>query len=415
MIPEFTMKHLYFLGFLIGSFLRRFVPDILDISYTNFDSLKIILAQCYMEMIRNISSDLLMGIFYFIDYIKNKEEYKNRKNLINSKGNYIYNDGTKTKNRLMLKLIFIISFIDIICQLLLPIKYIFENKVMNREILTTEPDHLYSFLLFDIFSRYILSRLILKTYFYIHHNLSFILNTISIVILAIVDYKFKYKNKESYDILYMIIIGIKLILYSLEDIMNKYAFNTLFILPKALTFYKGMFQLAAYFPFITILIFSLNMYDFQDQGKFFTNELKYFITFVPFNILRTSCLVDIIDIFTAQIMAFLRVSEVIILFIYFMSKKEERNKFEIPTWAFILQIIAFVILFFSALIYNEIIIINHPKLKAKTEFYLDKDADREQNISIYTESFISESKDQSSSSDNEDKILYDDLTGSDLS
>ena len=418
MIPEFTFKHLYFLGFFIGSFLRVFIPDILNITYEETNDLKVLLAQCYMEMIRNISSDILMGIFYAIDYIRNKEEYKERKELINTKNDYIYNDGTKTKDRLMLRYIFIISFIDIICQLAIPIKYLIESSnSKNNSYLTMEPELLYSFLLFDLFSRYFLSRLILKTYFYIHHNLSFVLNIISITILVVVDYKYKYlyknENDNGYDILYMVVIGIKLILYSLEDIMNKKAFITLFILPKALIFYKGVFQLFVYFPIITILIFLSKKYDFQEKSEFFKNEIKFFFCFVPFNILRTSCLVDVIDKFNAQLMGFLKVSQAIIFYIYFIFKY--KGQFNIETWALILQAIAFIILFFSSLIYNEIIIINHPKLKAKTEFYLDKDADREQNISIYSDTFISESKDQSSSSDNDEKGLYDDLTGSDMS
>ena len=418
MIPEFTYKHLYFLGFLIGSFLRIFFPDILNITYKETNYLKVLLAQCYMEIIRNISSDILMGIFYFIDYIRNKEEYKERKELINTKNDYIYNEGTKKKEGLMLKYIFIISFIDIICQLAIPIKYLIEHFIFNKDdyYLTTEPELLYSFLLFDLFGRYFLSRLILKTYFYIHHNLSFVLYIISIAILVIVDYKYKYglkkRSNNGYDILYMVVIGIKLIFYSLEDIMNKKAFITLFILPKALIFYKGLFQLLVYFPIITVLIFSFKQCDFQ-KNEFFKNEIKFFVCFVPFNILRTSCLVDVIDKFNAQLMGFLKVSQAIIFYIYFIFKYKEQ--FKIETWAIFLQAIAFIILFFSSLIYNEIIIINHPKLKAKTEFYLDKDADREQNISIYSDTFISESKDQSTSSDNDEKGLYDDLTGSDMS
>ena len=69
------------------------------------------------------------------------------------------------------------------------------------------------------------------------------------------------------------------------------------------------------------------------------------------------------------------------------------------------------ILLISTLIHNEIIIINHPKLRAKTEYYLDKDADREQQSSFDSNTF-SESKDNTINSVTD---LCSDITGSDMS
>ena len=78
----------------------------------------------------------------------------------------------------------------------------------------------------------------------------------------------------------------------------------------------------------------------------------------------------------------------------------------------IIQLSSFVILLISTLIHNEIIIINCRVLKAKTEYYLDKDADREQNSSFYTDTMFSDSKEINTSSASN---LYSDLTGSDIS
>ena len=77
------------------------------------------------------------------------------------------------------------------------------------------------------------------------------------LLLFYIDYRFKYKG--NYNILYIIIIGLKYILYSLEDIINKVAFTTIYIEPKTLIFYKGLFQLILYFPIISLLFFILDL------------------------------------------------------------------------------------------------------------------------------------------------------------
>ena len=147
---------------------------------------------------------------------------------------------------------------------------------------------------------------------------------------------------------------------------------------------------------------------------FLRNEAKIFISFIPFNILRTVCLVYVIDRFTAQHMSFLKVSEAISIyyFIYVEEKKIPKIFPKLEEWALIVQLICFLFLLISSLIHNEIIIINCPTLKAKTEFYLDKDADREQNSSCYSDTLFSDSKEINST---DGSNLYSDLTGSDIS
>jgi len=110
-------------------------------------------------------------------------------------------------------------------------------------------------------------------------------------------------------------------------------------------------------------------------------------------------------------MTLLKVSEAICIYIY-MNIVEAlglREKvFALNVWHYIIQGIGFTLLLISTLIHNEIIIINHPKLKAKTEYYLGKDADNEQNSSTYSDTFFTESQDNTSN-------LYDEITGSDMS
>ena len=416
MIVKPVKKHWYFFLFILGSFLRLFSPDILILIYKNkkkidFSSREynFLMTQKYFEMIRTISSDLLIGIFHCIHKIRNKDDFSKTPqqtyNRNSQKIFFIFNDET-SRVPTMYKIIFIISIIDIICQLLIPLKFILEKKVIDCSINNNPPYNLYSLLWFDIFARYLFSRWILKTYFYIHHYFSFFLNFIGLILITIVDLKTKIIN-EKYDWLLIIISSLQVILYSFEDIMNKVAFRTLYILPNTLIFYKGLVQLF-YFAIISVLFFTL-IEDFNvfKENFHFLFELQHFICFVPFNIMRTIFLVKVIDSFSAQHMALLRISESVVIYIYTLIKdfKEEGE-------LCYLKIIGFTFLLISSLIHNELIIINQTKLKAKTEYYLDKDADKEQNSSFYSDTLFTDSKDSSSNSITN---LYSDLTGSDIS
>ena len=113
-------------------------------------------------------------------------------------------------------------------------------------------------------------------------------------------------------------------------------------------------------------------------------------------------------------MSFLKVSEALILFIFYLAIGEENKIFEIKLnqkinldniWsygAYITQILAFIILLFSTLIHNEIIIVNIKKLKEKTEFFLGQDAHREQDSSYFSDTLFSNSMNSNDSSINSD-------------
>ena len=429
-------KHWYFFLFLLGSFLRILIPDILsyllDKNNSEPDSDSNLynknfgfkLSQKYFELIRNIASDILIGIFHCIHKCRNKDENKKRPPLERYKRNsqkivFIFNDE-EDKFPIMYKIIFIISLVDIICQLLLPIYIILDYKIFkNEKTLRIEPIDLYYLLFFDIFARYIFSRLLLKTYFYKHHYLSFILNIIGLISITIVEVIIQKLQKIAFDFqfsFFVLIVSIQLILYSFEDIMNKVAFRTLYILPNTLIFYKGLVQLI-YFAIISGLFFGFERKYFTFDYKF---EAKHFLCFVPFNILRTIFLVKVIDKFSAQHMTILKVFETVIYFLYNISLKHiitDNNKYnEIKlnissVICLTVQTIGFLLLLFASLIHNELIIINTPSLKAKTEYYLDKDADREQYSSYYSDTLFTNSKETTSTVTN----LYSDLTGSDLS
>ena len=413
MIPKLTGKRWYFFMFILGIILRVLALDLVPLFHPTPEqkkTLNYLLTQKYFEIARNIGSSLILGLPHFYYKLMNKSDYKKKKlqTYNPQRVMFIYNEQ-KSRTPNMLKIILVISSVDIICQLLLPIKYIIEDKIIRTEINYTPYYHLYSLLFFDIFARYFFSRLILKTYFYIHHKLSFLLNLIGLILIAIVDILVKFNEEKEYyfNLLFVLVNSLQLILYSFEDIMNKVAFLSLSILPCTLIFYNGLFQLC-YFIIISLPFF----YFYYDKNKIdLLFELQYFICFAPFDIIRSLYLIKVIDIFSAQHMTLLKVLEYISIYIYCNIRdntflKIYDNDYEI--WHYFIQGIGFTFLFVSILIHNEIIIINHPKLKAKTEYYLSKDADNEQNSSFYSDTFFTESKDSASN-------LYDDLTGSDMS
>ena len=422
LIPKPMKKHLYLLLFLFGALLRILIIYIFkrlknDENESNGNNnenhsktLNQLLTKNYFEIINNVLSALFLGIPHFFNRMINKDEnkyiYQQTYNTNSQKIDFINCNDNNQPNRplLVIKIIFIISTVDIICQLLIPINYIIGDKS------TEDHSHLYFLLFFDIFARYLFSRWILKAYFYIHHKLSFLLNIVGLIPITIVDIYVKILKKKEYNSFYVCIVSIRVVLYSFEDIMNKVAYIYLSILPCSLLFYNGLFMLC-YFIIISILFFLFGLYDFKNNFDIFF-QIKYSLCYIPFNILRNYYINKVIDTFSAQYIALLRVTEAIIIFSYNNISKYftiNNNNNNLTSWQIIIQYIGFFLLLISSLIHNEIIIINHPKLKAKTKYFLDMDADREQISSINSSLF---SKYTSSSSITD---LYDSLTGSDIS
>ena len=413
LIPELTKKYWLFIFFLIGSLFRKMIPSLLsdyafEINKKNIE-FKEERREIYFDIVCNVLSDLLTGILHCIAE-KNRLKHKRNNNSINTNKEristdkkdlqikFIFNEE-QTHKAYLFKMIFIISLIDFTCQLLffgncIIRKYDYFNDSKKDNVLRN-PEHLYSFLVIDIVSRYIFSSLILKTYFYSHHYLSFFLNFIGLSILLIVDIKFKI---DEYNLIYKIMIILQYILYSLEDIINKLALINLFINPETLLFYKGLFSLA----YLSILTLSLFIFDKINlptlNGTFFANIFCR-LYFVIFNIIRSVYLVKVIDFFSSQHISFLRVLETILLFFFYKidssHKKEELDKhpdtnlfdnyFHLPALYDLIEIGAFLILLFSALIHNEIIILKCKRYKMHTIYFLNIEADKEQIDILFDE------------------------------
>ena len=422
-IPNPTKTKWYYFIFLLGGLLEASIPDLLNDKFhlclypgdceekgeekqvkEGMELIGAFLTQSYIEMTINVVVNLVMVFPHFYYTVINKKEYKKREqelfNII-IQNKHIMNIKDRKRHLFMVTfiIVFVISFVDITCQLLDPINKLIEYATCNE----IKDDHkdLNSILFIDIFARYFFSRCILKTYFYYHHKLSILLNFIGIIFLILAEINL-IKTSFNTDSTYVGFVILRGILYSFEDIMNKFAFLHVVLLPCSLIFYDGVVELV-FLAIFTILLHSLNLYDSSHYN--IRNVFKNILIHTPFNVMRNLFLMKVIDKFSPQHMSFLTVSETIAYYIYNLISNFNDVSGAKETKDFILEILGFLILLIATLIHNEIIIINTLKLKMKTEYYLNKDVDSER-----IGSFASE---LSKSSDFEDNSFsINDLTGS---
>ena len=262
----------------------------------------------------------------------------------------------------------IIAIIDIIAQLCL---LIFTFIIDKKEILEEESiksEDLYFTVLIDIISRYIFSRIFLKSFFYKHHIFAMILiciGFIPLIIKNIIDLSGKGKNQYIYLILYIFMV----IIYSLEDVFNKICLKQSLLRPYELMFYKAVIQI--------IVVLILLIYFLANEGLF--NYIKqylsglsllYRITFIGFNILRTWSLITVIEIIDANCLSILKSFEFIFLFVSFSIVFGYEDTGILITGSF-----CAIISLIGTAIHNEVFIINKCGLLEESVYYKEKKHD----------------------------------------
>ena len=262
----------------------------------------------------------------------------------------------------------IIAIIDIIAQLCL---LIFTFIIDKKEILEEESiksEDLYFTVLIDIISRYIFSRIFLKSFFYKHHIFAMILiciGFIPLIIKNIIDLSGKKINQYIFLILYIFMV----IIYSLEDVFNKICLKQSLLRPYELMFYKAVIQI--------IVVLILLIYFLANEGLF--NYIKqylsglsllYRITFIGFNILRTWSLITVIEIIDANCLSILKSFEFIFLFVSFSIVFGYEDTGILITGSF-----CAIISLIGTAIHNEVFIINKCGLLEESVYYKEKKHD----------------------------------------
>ena len=253
----------------------------------------------------------------------------------------------------------------------------------------------------DIFSRIIISRIILKTKIYRHHILSIILTIIGLFSMSICAFKVIIENELENWPYFLFIIG-KYILLPLEDVINKVLLTDEFLLPHYLMFYRGIFN------FIMLGILSASVFlpesklvKFSYFSQFTTDKEKHIqilvkVIFTILSFFRAFCLLRVIDIFSPQHVSFLNTT--FSLYQLFKCRTKSRDDKFITS----IDAIFLLIIILGTLIFNEIIILNFFGLNKNTKKnYIIKEQLESKELS---KSFSEEESNDLSINDNKEKL-----------
>ena len=239
-----------------------------------------------------------------------------------------------------------------------------------------------SIMLFNIFSKWALSVVILGLAIYKHHYLCLGINSVFLIGLVIYDI-LGIENNESYFYLFMKIL--KVILYSFEDVFAKILLSIDSISPYIYLFYRGICVNILALLYSVIFIFiklpdenGVKSIVFTRFGKIYKNKLNillYILLFFIEYVLNLN-LYFIIDKFSPIHFAVASIME------NFGSLLISIISGEIGIAEFFIKLAIYFILILTALVYNEFIILNFCGFQKHTKASLLKMANIEKNNSI---------------------------------
>ena len=399
-IPKLTTKHLYFLFFSISSFLRDYTY-LIDIEILGNINDEKPITKRHFDIITNVLSDCLQGIIVLFSKINNRKSSQEINQKVNPSHERLYDIYKKSNSTFysFFKIMIQISGLDFFCQLLFLIFALLFNTdgVIERKN--------YNFLLIiDILSRFLFCRVILDTYFYKHHIVSMIINIFVFLILGSFDiYSIFFQNEKGFKeiIFFFIFLIIMTIAYSLEDVLNKIALSRESLTPYSLLFYKGLMQI----PFVIITSICLMFVDNYKPFTILSDLDKHLLIrrglFVIFNIFRSIFLVKVIDKFSSQHLSILKVLESLYMFVYFLIN----NAYKGNLLLIFVILISFLILTFTSLVYNEILVINLWGLQDYTQHGLDIQAEKDLRDAVTEISELSSNVSDISNSKSESFII----------
>ena len=211
----FECGHIFFL--LI--FLNSFITTIFFKKYYQTYEISNNLFHVYILTI----SDLCAIFFHYIRKLRTKNKSKDFENLKRSKNEikFITSSGEPINISKLLKRTFIVALSDLLANLSIFFYYLY-IEIYSKERISTKFN---CFLIFNIISKYIFSRIMLKVYFHRHHYLSFGINIFCLLFLSIIDY-LSIKDEHYYSDTSNIFINIfvylfRNIIFSFEDVIGK--------------------------------------------------------------------------------------------------------------------------------------------------------------------------------------------------
>ena len=226
----------------------------------------------FFLMYQTILSHILAIIPHYISkYLSKKKNKEKKANTYNeNRLNYIYSDERDTYNlKDLIKSTIVVSIFDFSSEAIIFIFYYINDE---QEILTLYT--LNTYLIFNTVAQYMVSHIVLKTKFYKHHYLSFIINVVCILIVLIIDIVYMITNEiRNYKFYIFVIIRlIRIVLFSFGDNYAKIAMYSGLITPYSLLIFKFIYET------IFLSLFSIP-FIFLKMNELYVHDESIFVGF----------------------------------------------------------------------------------------------------------------------------------------
>ena len=349
-------------------FIYVWLLDLLNIlakSYFDAKYFEIIYRNTIIELFYLICfnvGDLLSGFLVLYTYKSSQSERDKTivelsRNPSNQSSHFelIYNDLSIKENKYYL--ILLISILEFICR---SAHFLYYFILGYEKIREGEITWLISV---DILSRIIFSHFLLNQNLYRHHKLSIYITIIGLCSMSVNAF-IAINGTEITNWPYFLFIATKFIIFALEDVINKILLIYKFLLPQTLMFWRGIFNF--FMLFILVLIFFITksskyQFNFDTKGYNLIIQISLAIIIIPILFLKSFLVMKIIYIFTPQHVAFLNV-------VFFMLRLLKCRIFSKDKIFFIItDVFILIMIIFSTLMFNEMIIINACGLEENTK------------------------------------------------
>ena len=369
-----NLYHLFFIIYFVTIMIKQTLES--NIFEENLISVK------FFQMYSNILSHILSIIPFLIIKYRSKSNDKSQEKYNSENAlQLIHNNLIKTyKGENVIKYTFLTSFFYFLSEAIICI-FLFINNI--PELYSSYSLYIYSIL--NCVVLYITSYFILKTTFYKHHYLSFIINLICVLIDLIIDItqiiQQRITNYMYY--IYIIVILFKLTFLCIFDNYAKLAMHSAFLSPNSLllnmSIYEIFFLIIFSLPFIFITVEDfdgINDIIFKGFLKYLTgNKLIYSIIYFINNFFLELFLLYIIDKFSPSHIALAISLNPFCLNLFYMF--HYLIKGEVVYWYRFINFFIFLLVIIGSMIHNEIFIINKWGLNKKTKLYLNKEFNAE--------------------------------------
>ena len=382
---DVNKNHIFFLLIFISYSIREIVLEIIDdynkkkkLEYTFGNTKKATkkLFNIYIYTLSNFFSIVCIIIIKINTRRKfPKSDTLKPEQISDKQVKYIYTGGLPiNENRLLIRTL-MVAICDFIAQYIVFISYL----LINSDNKVSIKDKLDFLCIINISAKYFFSMIILKTRYYKHHYLSFIINLFCLILLAVFELKeIKY---DKYVIIYLLVRIFSQLSYSLENVIGKIALIKEFLSPYSLLLYKGIYET------IILLLFSIPFFFIKKNDVIIFKRMiglindplqivLYFISMI-LNFAYNIFIWIIIDRFSPNDCAMAMVIEGMIEKIFVL-----KNNKEFKAHLFILSFIIYFILIIGICIHSEIIIINKYDLNENTKSRLGTKGEEDFELTI---------------------------------